>query len=437
MLDRSLIICHSPDRRVQIRVSIGDWYASGGKWPAELLVQATFAGLVMLQTSRLGVRCGDHRLAPSGWELVRVTRQRRRRVWSPNVGDAAQITDACNGLVVRLREQGETARQVDLILRCYDTGVAVCARLPRQRGLAKIPVPEIEGLLQLPAGTSRWFEEDGGIWQPHALESLALPAERCCTFNYTHGRLACILPAVSRIFGHMGKPSARVAAERSASFHTSQSVKDAPIDARASSWQVMLLADRPVDLAAQRGLLLNLGLEVAPAPQPLAHDDALWNCLAPFVEPMGNWPPVGAGSATECGCQPGRCRVPVTPAHRLGNVIVRGDGAARWDATRYLRGEIGAYLAVARRLGQTWRVGGVTAGEGRVLTVRLEEILENPSDQTNRTYLLTIMRDPLPGEAADADGVVRETFAGVTRFDAPRLELPPGGGFALHLTPEG
>ena len=110
----------------------------------------------------------------------------------------------------------------------------------------------------------------------------------------------------------------------------------------------------------------------------------------------------------------------------------------RWDETRFLRGELGSFIVAARRLGDLWQVGGMTGAEGRVLTVRLAEILRNPSDPPDppdRPYALTILRDPLPGETTD-EGFVRETFHGVDVHDKPRLELLPHGGFVLRLEPE-
>jgi len=127
-----------------------------------------------------------------------------------------------------------------------------------------------------------------------------------------------------------------------------------------------------------------------------------------------------------------------TPAHRLAFDLACGVGAVRWDETRFLRGEIGEFVIVARRLGATWQVAGLTGADGRVMTMRLEEVLGDrfdPSDQTDRCYALTILRDPLSNETTE-DGVVRETFHGVDAFDKPCLELPPHGGFLLRLEPE-
>jgi alpha-glucosidase len=143
--------------------------------------------------------------------------------------------------------------------------------------------------------------------------------------------------------------------------------------------------------------------------------------VASFVAPLRAAPP----AAWRGSC-------PATPAHRLAAAIVHAGGDARWDETRFLRGETGAYLVVARRQGATWLVGAITALEERVLTVRCADFLPLTPPAT---YTLAIARDPLPGEPADADGVVREVFADVRPFDAPRIALPVGGGFLLRLEP--
>lgn len=380
MPDTPAILIASPDRRVALRVTLGDWSADGVKTSGALRWQVSFDDRVMLRESRISALFGDQPPLAAGLELIRSVRQRRRRSWEPDGGDAAQVSDDYNGLVLRLREQAQPARCCELIFRCYDTGVAVRAHLPRQRGTGRLPL--VGGTLCFPAGTLAWLEQDGAF-QPRPLEALDMPCAQPCTFNYVHGRLACV------------------------------------VSQDAGAWQVLLLAERPVDLPARRGLLLNLGFVHEPAAATPAADDAVWNCLAPFGMPA-------ADRRLQNAC-------PTTPAHRLAAALVRGEAVMRWDETRFLRGEIGAYLVVARRLGGVWQVGGITAAEGRILTVRLEDFL---APQRKTTYALELVRDPLPSEPADTDGVVRETFAGVEATDAPRLELPPGGGFLLRLTPE-
>ena len=97
-----------------------------------------------------------------------------------------------------------------------------------------------------------------------------------------------------------------------------------------------------------------------------------------------------------------------------------------WDETRPLQGEIGDYLAVARRSGDTWYVAAMT-------------------DWTARTLRVPLSFLP-PGEyqaAIVADGANADRYAADYRIDARvvdqnttlSLELAPGGGYVARLSP--
>ncbi len=399
MLTSSDISLFSPDRRVEVRFT---WTATEA--PAW---QVWFAGRRMLATSAL--------LALPGWGVAGVVRRRRRYVRPQPCGDHSVLTDHYHELVVRLCELSEPQRRLDLIFRCSNHGAAVRVRVPRQRGVIALPAAGAGVNYRFPVGTAGWLPVAGGGFRPVSL-LLASACETPLTLQYPHGKLACLLTAG-------GAPlTLRPAGDGLA--------VDAPLISPKrpyeSPWQVVLLAEAPRDLLAQSSWLPTL----APCPRadvPVC--EAVTNCTLPFVR-YALW---SANPTAAPAVAPD-----VTPVHRLAVALLAGGGAAGWDETRVVRGAIGAFLVVARRSGQVWQVGGITGAEGRVLTVRLEEILDGAltQDEAARpTYTLEILRDPLPGEAA-ADGVVRETFHGVDLWDKPRLELLPKGGFLLRLEPE-
>jgi hypothetical protein len=498
MPDPTHISLLSPDRRVEVRFALADWYAdpstslrgAGRCCPDAPLWQVWFAGRQMLRWSlvggvslqeqlagtrtpgscgqslarshacderrvdhcrRQGTACGypdDYSVAQPddrvcGFEVAGVVRHRRRRTWQPESGDAASLVDHHNELVVRLRERAAPNRRVDLIFRCSNQGAAARVRVPRQRGLARVTPTGAGTVFRFPEETQGWIMA-GGL-RKVAVEEIAAVCDTPLTLNYAHGKLACLLQVGRSHTGRARPPDAPYAAAASglaaallpcggsggpalpdatagscfANKGLAALPDDAPVEVATpceSPWQVLLLGDKPCDLPNGSGFLLNLGGEIAlRGSAPTA--DGMAGRVLPLLLPPG---------------------ASVTPAHRLALELVCGAGAARWDETRFLRGEIGEFVVVARRLGAVWQVAGVTGADGRVLTVRLEEALgdrSDPPDQTDRRYALAIFRDPLPGEAAE-DGVVRETFHGVDAFDKPCLELPPHGGFLLRLEPE-
>ncbi len=103
-----------------------------------------------------------------------------------------------------------------------------------------------------------------------------------------------------------------------------------------------------------------------------------------------------------------------------------------WADTRVLAGEIGDYVAFARknRVGNDWYIGAVGDEEARAMTVKLDFL------DPGKTYTAQIYRD---GDDADyrtekRHAIVVETKS-VRAGDSVTLALAPGGGQAIRLVP--
>lgn len=93
-----------------------------------------------------------------------------------------------------------------------------------------------------------------------------------------------------------------------------------------------------------------------------------------------------------------------------------------WDETRFLSGEPGRDIALARRSGAAWYVGAMTADEARTTRVPLQFL---PAGR----YRATVWED---GKAPDE---VRRSERIVTARDALALRLSSAGGAAVILEP--
>ena len=93
-----------------------------------------------------------------------------------------------------------------------------------------------------------------------------------------------------------------------------------------------------------------------------------------------------------------------------------------WDETRFIAGEPGRDIVLARRQGKTWYVGAMTGDEARTLTVSLGFL---PAGN----WRATIWQD---GEVVRE---VRRTERKVTRKDVLSLSLAAAGGAAVVLEP--
>jgi alpha-glucosidase len=107
------------------------------------------------------------------------------------------------------------------------------------------------------------------------------------------------------------------------------------------------------------------------------------------------------------------------------------DVAVDWDTTRVLSGQIGDYVAVARRErnGQTWFVGAMTDESGRTLDVPLTFLTPG------RRYLAEIYADGPGAHWLTNPLPVSITRRPVTSLSRLRMVLAPGGGQAIRIRP--
>ena len=92
-----------------------------------------------------------------------------------------------------------------------------------------------------------------------------------------------------------------------------------------------------------------------------------------------------------------------------------------WDETRFLAGEIGEFIVLARRKGRDWYVGAMTNESGRTVELPLDFLGTGRFEATAWT----------DGVSPRDVKVERLTLAGQRR--PVTLRLAPSGGAALHF----
>jgi len=91
-----------------------------------------------------------------------------------------------------------------------------------------------------------------------------------------------------------------------------------------------------------------------------------------------------------------------------------------WDETHYLAGEIGKYISVARRHGDTWFIGNAAGPQGVTASLRLDFL------KAQRTYDATIYQD-------DGHGGIAIRHEELKAHDLLNIHLPAAGGEAMIL----
>ena len=95
-----------------------------------------------------------------------------------------------------------------------------------------------------------------------------------------------------------------------------------------------------------------------------------------------------------------------------------------WDETRVLQGEMGKYIVVARRLGDTWYVGGQTSWDARTVSLPLDFLAEG-------SYFVTLLTDGVnAGHNAEDYRFDRQVHG---KGDTLSIAMASGGGFVLRI----
>lgn len=96
-----------------------------------------------------------------------------------------------------------------------------------------------------------------------------------------------------------------------------------------------------------------------------------------------------------------------------------------WDETKVLTAAVGEYLVVAKRKGNSWFIGGITAEKGQEVEVCLDFL------EANRSYEMTLFTDGLNADLQALD-YNKETKI-VSKVQTLKVKMVRNGGFAAVL----
>ena len=119
----------SPDGRVSVQLS-----TSQGGQPT---YSVAFRGREIIAASALGLGFERYRQLSSGMAVQGSSRRSGEDRYTL-IGRASNVRDAYNELTVRLAETGGEGRQLDIVFRAYDDGVAFRYRVPPQPALRQL-----------------------------------------------------------------------------------------------------------------------------------------------------------------------------------------------------------------------------------------------------------------------------------------------------------
>ncbi|MFH1312482.1 MAG: glycoside hydrolase family 97 protein [Candidatus Eisenbacteria bacterium] len=100
-----------------------------------------------------------------------------------------------------------------------------------------------------------------------------------------------------------------------------------------------------------------------------------------------------------------------------------------WDETRVLNGEIGDFVTIARRHGESWYIGSITDEDQRTLTLQLSFL------DSDTTYTARIFADAEDADWDENPAAISIRDEAVTSDTILTVGLAPGGGQAIIIYP--
>ena len=156
------ITLSSPDGNVKINVAIKEKlepYPQGKR----LYYSIQFRGREIILDSPLGL---DFKDTPPLARDLKVKDEQQRTIqekWETVWGKSKTVEDHCNELRLRLEQPNSPHRQLEIIFRAYNDGVAFCYFLPQQSGMAEFRLTSERSEFHFGGNHTVWAANYGGF----------------------------------------------------------------------------------------------------------------------------------------------------------------------------------------------------------------------------------------------------------------------------------
>ena len=123
----------SPDQQISLRLNLSD---------KSLNYSVDYKNKAVLKPSALGFAFKDQPQLQANLKVDKVQNRSHNSSWQPVWGQRASIVDNYNEISLDLSEQGDKARQMQLVFRVYNDGIAFRYKLPKQPHLNKVVISD-------------------------------------------------------------------------------------------------------------------------------------------------------------------------------------------------------------------------------------------------------------------------------------------------------
>lgn len=246
---------NSPDGDIQIEFSLRE--QAERSYPEGMpMYSVSYKGTPFLLPSRLGFDVLGTAAIQSFLKVTDVLRTEKRSTWKPVYGERSEYPDNYNEMTVVLQETLFPHRELRIVFRAYNEGVAFRYELPAQKGFEKVVINKELTEFVFPQYTSVWqsYGHEGKYSKVYVNEiqpNCELPLT-CLTESGIYG---AIFEA-----GNSHYPRAYVQSldRRGTTLGISLRGEAKSTDGITTAWRAITLAEQPGGLIEKNYLVLNL-----------------------------------------------------------------------------------------------------------------------------------------------------------------------------------
>jgi alpha-glucosidase len=242
----------SPDGKINVTFDVKDFEGNQNC----LIYKISYKNKPIIIDSRLGFNLLQQPGLLNNFEVFDVVTSKQDTVWNTVYGEREKVRDNFREMVVNLKETNKPFRQLNLIFRAYDEGIAFCYEIPKQVGLDKITISKEITEFRFSKNHTTWTTYRAqDPYEKVNLTDVKNGCERPLTIQMESGLFISLAEARLVDYARMKFDPLKDHPFSLVSSLSSQVKANLPLK---TPWRVVMIADSPAELLQNKNIILNL-----------------------------------------------------------------------------------------------------------------------------------------------------------------------------------
>lgn len=253
----------SPDGRIALSFDLKD--VGGVKNCPTYSV--SFKDKPIVVQSRLGFDFSDGSALSDSFEVQSIDTSSQDSTWKPVYGERSTIRDNYHQMRINLSQKKTPSGALELVFRCYDSGVAMCYRIPKSASRDKIDIKRENTEFRFHADHAAWcVTKSQGKYARSTISKMGSGVERPLTLKVDDSTYVAVAEARLVDYARMKLGRSKERPHSVVSELSSNVQATLPL---TTPWRVIIIAESPGRLLENNDIILNLN-------EPNAINDTSW-----------------------------------------------------------------------------------------------------------------------------------------------------------------